>query len=265
MKLNLVNSRAGATWVRQGMRAFFALPMAFFSLFMLFMACIALLSVLPVVGGWLGLMLVPGMTLGLMVATEQVALAQAAGQRPLAAGLFVAALAAVRLRLRPLLVLGAMFAVCVVVAVWLASLFDGGPARTAFKEDGSPNLEVLQSASFQLGIWLRLAVYAPISLLFWHAPALVHWHGVPPVKSLFFSMVACLRNFGAMTVFALVWLAVSLGASLVLGLVGTIGLIVAGGAGGGIGAAVIVGGSLALTAMFFCTNWFMFRDNFVAD
>ena len=35
----------------------------------------------------------------------------------------------------------------------------------------------------------------------------VHWHGVPPMKSLFFSGVACVRNFGAMTVFLLGWLA----------------------------------------------------------
>jgi hypothetical protein len=44
---------------------------------------------------------------------------------------------------------------------------------------------------FQLTMLVTMALYLPISLLFWHAPALVHWHGISPVKSLFFSLVAC--------------------------------------------------------------------------
>jgi len=32
--------------------------------------------------------------------------------------------------------------------------------------------------------------------MFWHAPALVHWHGVSPLKSLFFSLVACVPQPG---------------------------------------------------------------------
>jgi hypothetical protein len=28
-----------------------------------------------------------------------------------------------------------------------------------------------------------MVLYLPLSLLFWHAPGLVHWHGVPPVKA----------------------------------------------------------------------------------
>ena len=59
--------------------------------------------------------------------------------------------------------------------------------------------------------WSCCCCTRPLILLFWHAPALVHWHGVSPVKSLFFSAVACFRNFGALLVYGLAWLAVFIG------------------------------------------------------
>lgn len=268
MKLNLVPARTGVTWVQQGVKTFVAQPMVFFSLFMVFMTAVAFLSLVPLIGGVLGLMVIPAMTLGLMVATEQVALGREAldgKTRPSTAAIFVAALSAVRQRARSLAILGFLFALCVLGAVWLASLFDDGQLQSLVSEDGTANVETMQSTAFQLAFILRLVFYVPISLLFWHAPALVYWHGTTPVKSLFFSIVACFRNFGAMTMFGAVWMLMSLAASIVLGLVGTVAVAVAGGAGGGFGAALIIGGSLALTAMFFCTNWYMFRDTFQAD
>ncbi len=66
-----------------------------------------------------------------------------------------------------------------------------------------------------------MGLYLPLSLAFWHAPALVHWHGVPPAKSLFFSFVACFKNFGALFVFGLVWVGVFIGSGIVLSLIAT--------------------------------------------
>ena len=57
-------------------------------------------------------------------------------------------------------------------------------------------------------MWVFVGLHLPLSLMFWHAPALVHWHGFSPLKGLFFSLLACLRNFWAFAVFALMWLAV---------------------------------------------------------
>ena len=73
-------------------------------------------------------------------------------------------------------------------------------------------------------LW-TLLLHTPLLVLFWHAPALVHWHGVTPVKSLFFSAVACFRNFGAFVVYSLAWLAVFLAIGF---LVSTIGMMMGG-------------------------------------
>jgi hypothetical protein len=101
-----------------------------------------------------------------------------------------------------------------------------------------------------------MALYLPFSLLFWHAPALVHWHGIAPVKSLFFSLVACVRNFWAFTVFGLVWMVVFLGTGLVVAIVSAL-----------LGSPELVGVILfpvgmAMAAMFFTSLYFTFDDTF---
>ena len=68
--------------------------------------------------------------------------------------------------------------------------------------------EIIGTSDFQMATWAAMALYLPLSLMFWHAPALVHWHDVSPIKALFFSLVACIRNFGAMAVYFFSWLGV---------------------------------------------------------
>jgi hypothetical protein len=82
---------------------------------------------------------------------------------------------------------------------------------------------------------------------------------VPPVKSLFFSLVACLRNFGAFSLYAIGWLVVF----LVLGtLFGVLGGVLG---GPGMARAVMMPVALLLAAMFSTSMYFTFRDSFVAS
>jgi hypothetical protein len=111
-------------------------------------------------------------------------------------------------------------------------------------------------------MWLSLLLYVPLSLLFWHAPGLVHWHNVPPVKALFFSIVACLRNLGAFTVYGLAWVGVFLGAGIATSLV--VSLLALAGLGAGAAGGVMVATALMLAAMFFTSVVFTFRDCFEA-
>ena len=86
MKLNLVTPRTGANWVRDGMRTFFKQPLALGGLFFLFMGLLSVVTMVPVVGGALALMVLPAATVGLMQAS---ALAMA-GTFPMPKVLFTA-------------------------------------------------------------------------------------------------------------------------------------------------------------------------------
>jgi hypothetical protein len=104
-----------------------------------------------------------------------------------------------------------------------------------------------------------MALYLPISILFWHAPALVHWHGVPPIKSLFFSAVVCFRNAGAYAVFGITWMlvlmVVGVGVTLIAGLL----------ASPEAAAALIMPIALLMAAMFSTSIYFTFEGSFAAS
>lgn len=267
MKLNLVPARTGATWVRSGLQTFAKRPLAFMALFMFFMAVVSLASQLPLVGTVLALMLLPTMTLGLMAAAAAVS---EIGAQPSSASLFATAFQAVRADVRPLAVLGALYAVLFLLVVGISALVDGGLFARAYLLGEPVSREMAESGAFQGALWLSLAFYLPLSLAFWHAPALVHWHRVAPAKSLFFSFVACLKTFKALLVFMLVWLGVLAGAGILLSavslLLGAVGLFGSDGAGvESVVGLLVMGGATVTATMFFTSLWFSFRNTFESE
>ncbi|WP_296508857.1 BPSS1780 family membrane protein [Rhodoferax sp.] len=253
MKLQIVPPRQGVVWFKQGVRTFLKQPLAFTGLFFMFMATVSLLSLVPIIGTPLALALLPAATLGLMAATQ----IADQGQFPMPQVL-IAGFRAGRERLRSMVVLGVLYAVGFILVMGISATVDGGQFARVYLLGGELSPEVVLQGDFQTAALLAMVLYLPLSLLFWHAPALVHWHGVTPMKSLFFSAVACLRNFWAFTVFGLVWMAGFLGVAMVVAiLVGVLGspeLI----------NAILFPVGLAMAAMFFTSFYFTFRDCFDA-
>ncbi len=257
MKLRIVPARTGVAWVKSGIRVFWRQPMALAALFFMTMAAMSVASMLPLVGPALALALLPSATLAMMVASAEAM----QGRFPTPAVLLVAFRTG-RQRLRSMAVLGALYAAGFLLVIAISALFDGGQFAQVYLGGQPLTQEVAESADFQLAMWAAMVLYLPLSLLFWHAPGLVHWHGVPPVKSLFFSFIACLRNLGAFTVYGLGWLLVfalgGIAMSLVAGLLAAMGLASAAGVLGG----TMVGLALMLAAMCFTSIVFTFRDCF---
>jgi hypothetical protein len=254
MKLHIVPARTGTLWVRLGIRTFLRQPLAMSGLFFLFMAAISGLGMIPYAGSVLSLALLPAATLGLMAATREAAL----GNFPMPA-LLITAFRAERSQARAMLLLGVLYAVSILLVLGISALLDGGKFAKLYLLGDSLNQDLLQDTEFQLATLVALALYMPLSMAFWHAPALVHWHGVPAVKSLFFSLVACFRNFWAMTVYSLLWGAVAVSVVTLVTIVGvTLG-------GPELVGTLIFPTALLLVAMFFTSMYFTFRDSFDED
>jgi len=251
MKLNIVPAKQGLVWVRQGIRTFWRQPLAFTGLFFLFMASVSVLSMVPLIGAALALLALPAATLGLMVATEQAA----TGKFPMPTVLMVAFRAGQQ-RMKAMLTLGALYAFSFLLVMGLSALVDGGGFAKVYLANAPITPEVVNAADFQMAMWLATVLYIPLSMLFWHSPALVHWHGVPPVKSMFFSAVACWRNLGAFAVYLLAWAGVFVaGATVILTISSAIG-------GADLTAAVLMPGALLIAAMFFTSVYFSVKDCF---
>jgi len=267
MKLHLVPARAGIEWVRLGLRTFWRQPLAFISLFFSLMALISIVSQLPLVGSFLPFLFVPILTLGMMVAASVASNDDT--PKPVGPAMFTAALQALRLRWRPMLVLGMISALYFAVVVGLSALIDGGLVAGAYLLNSNVLPEVVASKRFQLAQLFVMCLNLPLSLAMWHAPGLVHWHGVEPVKSLFFSLVALFRNFRAHAMFLLSWFGVCMVAAITFALIATllvgIGALALGDAASVLGGALMIGCALSLAAMPLSSTWFSFRDSFNAD
>ena len=254
MKLQIVPASRGIQWVKSGIQTFFRQPLALAGLFFMFLALMSILSLVPVIGSALALTLLPGATLGLMAATREAA----DGKFPMPL-ILITAFRAGRQQLRAMLVLGALYALGFVLVLGLSALIDGGQFAKLYLFSGSMTPELLQNSDFQLAMVAASVLYLPLSLLFWHAPALVHWHGIAPVKSLFFSFVACMRNFWAFTVYGLVWMGVFLGfGATIATLAGVLG-------GAEAVAATLYPAALLMAATFFTSIYFTFVDSFAFD
>lgn len=251
MKLRIVPAHTGVLWVKLGIQTFLKRPLAHTGLFFLFMAMLPIVGLLPYVGSLLALALIPAATLGLMAATQE----SANGQFPMPKVLF-SALRAPPAQRRAMAVLGGIYMVAVLLSLGLSALIDKGQFAGAYLLGNPVNEAMLETENFQWAALVAMALYTPVSMAFWHAPALVYWHGISPMKAIFFSLVACKRNFWAFTVYIALWTGLLLGATLIVALLAT---LLGSPESTGV---ILLPVALLLTAMFFTSLYFSFRDCF---
>lgn len=253
MKLQIVPPGTGLQWVLQGLRTFKSQPLALAALFFLGMASMSLISALPLIGPVIALALLPCISLTMMVAASEAA----HGRKPTPALLLVAFRSGSQ-HLHSMLMLGGLYAAGFLLIIGASSLVDGGTFASVYLGQTPMTRELAEEPEFQSAMWLSMLLYLPLSLAFWHAPALIHWHGISPVKSLFFSFVGCIRNIGAYLVFGVCWIGVFIVSGMALAIVtGILAMLIGSIAGG-----LMVATALMLAAIFFTSIVFTFRDSF---
>jgi len=178
---------------------------------------------------------------------------------------FVAPFRISRPRSIALVKMGLAYAVASIAIIWLSDLVDGGKfealqeAMASGKEDATAIATLLGDPQLQIGLLLRFGLASLLSLPFWHAPALVHWGEQGVGKALFFSTVACWRNMGAFSVYALVWggliLLFGIVANLLAALLQQAQLI----------ALAAVPAGLLFSTVFYTSLYFTFSDCFAVE
>lgn len=257
MRLQSVPAAAGLTWVRHGWRIFGKQPLAFSGLFAAFLFVIFALTLVPLAGSLVLLALLPLGSLGFMIGTRDAL----QGRLPLPR-VFLEPLQQGPTRLRAMVVLGVVYAVCSVLIINLAEWADGGALDELMQvlADGKATpaevAERIGDPRLMVGLLLRFGLAGALAIPFWHAPALVHWGAQGAAQSLFSSTVAIWRNKGAFLVFALAWTAVVLVAGAAANLIGAL-----------LGQPQVVAvlampASLLLSTVFYASLYFSFADCF---
>jgi len=252
MQLIEVPAKTGYVWFRQGIWLFRRNPLAFLTLFFAYLLGMTLLSSIPVVGGVLPLILVPGIAVGFMAACRDTVAGKPVFPTILIDG-FRSYGNAVTKRL---LALGGVYAVAMMLVLAASALADGGTLLKLMTLGGSLDAETLENSNVPLAMLASIAAYVPVAMLFWFAPVLAAWHDVPPVKAMFFSVVSCWRNKGAFVIYGALWFAVSIAVSLGLStLMRAIGA-------GEFAMAVLMPALIIVTTMLYCSFYATYRGCF---
>jgi len=187
MQARIVEARRGAIWLADGWRLFRAAPLAWLALVFAYWIIMTLASVVPIIGVAAASVMVPAFSVGFMAA------ARAASRRgPVELGLLFEGF---RHHRNSQLVLGAIYFACLGLLLAATMLVDEGALATWMLTGKRPDEETLQSDDFLGALALAALLYAPVLMMFWFAPPLAAWHGIAPIKALFFSFFACLLNW----------------------------------------------------------------------
>jgi len=260
MKLQHVPAMRGATWVRQGFRAFAMRPLAFMALLFTYTFASLLLLQVPWIS-FVALACPPLLVLVFMIATQ----AALRGQIPTPA-LFAAPFRAGRRQNFALLQLGIGFLVLSIGIVFLGHWVDGGRLVKAMQlmsqADNAAAQEQLQelliAPQMQFAILLRFVLLAALVLISSHIAALVHWGGHSLPKALFFATVAAWRNKLAYVVFGITGFLVQMGFSVLTSLAFIV-------VGPQVASILIMLTSVVLAAVFCTSLFFTFVDSFEAS
>jgi hypothetical protein len=257
--LKPVEPLRGLLWMRDAFRLFVRRPLPFTMLFVVFLFAALLVSLLPLVGGVLQLMSLPLLSLGFMIATQS-----ALQGGPVRASQYIEPLRVDPARRRSLLILCAAYGVAAIGILLLCDAISGGAMQRlqALMASGDvPQQEVdalLSEPGVSAAALIGVLLGSLLSVVFWHAPALVHWGGQSVAQSLFSSTLAVWRSKGAFFVYTMAWLAVILGfgvsAALLFGLLGV----------GQLGSMLALPAGLMFSTVFYISLLFTFNDSFGA-
>lgn len=238
---------AGWRWIAFGYAIFRRNPAMMLSLSMSYWLILLLAGMFPMVGSVLSAVLAPGLSVGIMNACRQIDRGQPVAFNSLFSGF--------RHNPRALLALGALYFAATIGALALTTLVDDG---TLFRlmTGGKLDPDEFSRQDFQYAAQFAMLLMAPVIMAWWYAPMLASWHGTPVAKALFFSLVACWRNWKPFLAYSLAALLLTLPPLFMIGLL-------ASGGGGGMAILLSLPVLLFLAPLFFASFYVSYRDVFV--
>jgi hypothetical protein len=250
MQALILPAGRGWRWFVEGFAIFQLKPALLSFLVLGYYLTMAVVSAIPVVGQWVSLLLFPAFSVSLMNACRLIDRKEPLPRQLLFSGF--------HRNPQTLFILGTVYALIMLLVFGISMLSDFGlsldvPAAGEAQAGEAPDRVSLMISP------LSIALLIPVSLVFNFAPVLAAWHDMPAGKSLFFSLVACLRNWRPFLLYLLVLPAAAFAGVCVLWAIG--GLF---GSGGGlmtVMAAVAI--SLILLAVWHASFYVSYRDIFI--
>lgn len=187
-------TKRGWRWLADGFRIFRKSPLLLGVIVVGYWILMAVVNAIPLLGPIAATLCIPAFSVSLMNVCRDVE-----HERPIAP---LHLFSGFRRNLRPLLALGALYLGGVLAILGVSALADGGALMQMMISGKPPGEELLAGGSFLVATQIALLLLTPLMMAYWYAPVLAAWHDLPVGKALFFSFIACLRNWRAFFAYA---------------------------------------------------------------
>ena len=203
-------AKTGWLWVKQGFGLFCKQPGGLSTLFLGYMFFMLVVSILPLLGQLLPVILVPVFSMAFMQACLYIEqkkrvfpnLLLTGFRKPAAATLFT---------------LGLLYLVVALLAIGASALVDGGVFWQLVTGQIDAKAPLARESNMGGAIFIAIIVYIPAAMAFCFAAPLIYWQKMSLVKAIFFSFFSVLRSAKAFMLFALAWFAISvIGSQIVI-------------------------------------------------
>lgn len=187
MQAYKLTARQGWGWLSAGLAIFLKNPPLLTLIILAYWMIIALVNSLPLIGPIIATVCIPAFSVSLMNASRNLD-----SGRPLVIQVLFSGF---RTQTKALLILGGLYLGASVLVLGASALADGGIFLQTMVGNYRPTPEEIGSGEFLIAAQIALILMTPVVMAWWYAPVLVAWHGFTPGKSLFFSFIACQRNW----------------------------------------------------------------------
>nr|WP_314629017.1 BPSS1780 family membrane protein [uncultured Noviherbaspirillum sp.] len=188
----------GWQWIKQGFSLFRKQPAELSTLFLSYMFLMMVITIIPLLGQVLPLILIPVFSMAFMQACVQVEKGQRVYPNLLLTGFRSPAF-------RTLVMLGLLYVLAATLAIGASALIDGGLFWDVMVGSARVEATTVQDSHITLAMLTAGVLYLPAAMAFWFAAPLIAWQGMGLGKALFYSFYAVRRAGRAFAVYGLGW------------------------------------------------------------
>jgi hypothetical protein len=219
MQAHIRPARHGWLWVRDAFALWRKNPALLTFLVFSYWLVLVLIGSIPYLGQIAMTLAMPPLSVGIYNGCRAMAEGRRVGPETLFSGF--------RQNLPEQLKLGALYFTGTLLILGLISVFDGGAMAAlmlgkAQLKENDPNNDTLL-----LSLMAGVTLSTPLMMAYWFAPLLCAWGKLSAPKAMFFSLVACWRNWRPFLYYACSLMGLVTLAALVLGLIGLISPLLA--------------------------------------
>lgn len=211
MQARILPAHRGWAWILDGFTLWRRNPALI--TFLVFGSSLALLVIatVPLIGQVLMSLVMPALSLGIFNGCKAAAERRKAGPDILISGF--------RQNFPELVKIGGLYLAGTLAVMGISLLIDGEMNTKLSKAlMGKTDWdEALDDPAFSLALLVATIGSTPVMMAYWFAPLLAGWGRIPAGKALFFSFVACMRNWRAFLAYGVGLMLVALAAAILIG------------------------------------------------